>query len=272
MMINCFGLLSLALLACSNSPQPEQAAGQDVVNDELKAALAVEEPEFRADTFRYDLEYVMGKFDPATHPDFVLVDAQYADRNDRYLHQATYAAFRRMYEAAKADGVTLTIISATRNFESQKGIWEAKWTGQRKIENGKDASKAYPDPKARALKILEYSSMPGSSRHHWGTDMDLINLTNEYFDEGAGKKAYEWLRDNAAAYGFCQPYTAGRTQGYHEERWHWSYLPLAQPLTALARAELKDDMIQGFAGAETGQTIGIVENYVLGINLECLPE
>ncbi|MEE8482781.1 MAG: hypothetical protein V3S12_05455, partial [Acidiferrobacterales bacterium] len=28
-------------------------------------------------------------------------------------------------------------------------------------------------------------------------------------------------------YGFCQPYTAGRAQGHREEKWHWSYRPLA---------------------------------------------
>lgn len=262
-------LLGLCLLACSNTTETADtpASGES----KLAAALAVETPVFNPDTFRYDLQFVMGKFDPATHEDFVPVESKYADRAGRFLHKETYAAFLNMYEAAKADGVTLTIVSAARNFEMQKGIWEAKWNGSRKIENGKDASKAYPDPKTRALKILEYSSMPGSSRHHWGTDIDLVRLTNEYFDTEDGKKVYDWLLANAAEFGFCQPYTAGRSTGYHEERWHWSYLPLAQPLTALARLQLKDEMIQGFAGSETAAGIGIVENYVLGINLECLP-
>lgn len=269
-MITWFGLLSLILLACSNTPEQRETPPQSNDN-KLVAALAVETPVFSPDTFRYDLNYVMGKFDPATHPDFVHIEARYTDGNDRYLHQETYANFIRMYEAAQTDGVTLTIVSAARNFDMQKGIWEAKWNGSRKIENGKNAAEAYPDPKTRALKILEYSSMPGSSRHHWGTDVDLINLNNDYFDTGEGKKAYDWLLANAAAFGFCQPYTSGRPFGYQEERWHWSYLPLAQPLTALARLQLKDDMIEGFAGAETAKSIEIVERYVLGINMECLP-
>lgn len=265
------GLLLMGLLACSNAPETDGAVS-DSGNSQLMNALAEETPAFNPDTFRYDLKYVMGQFDPAQHEDFVLVEAQYSNRNDRYLHQDTYSAFKRMYEAALADGVKLTIVSAARNFEVQKSIWEAKWNGSRKIENGKDASQAYPDPQTRALKILEFSSMPGSSRHHWGTDIDLINLNNEYFASGEGKKAYDWLLANAAAYGFCQPYTAGRQYGYNEERWHWSYLPLAQPLTALARMQLKDSMIGGFAGSEVAESIGIVEKYVLGINLECLPE
>lgn len=265
------GVLLLGLVACSNTPEKEETNAYEK-EDKLGTALAEEDSAFDPDTFRYDLAYIMGKFDPAQHPDFTLIDAQYSNTAGRYLHRETYDAFLRMYKAALAEGITLTIVSAARNFEMQKGIWEAKWNGERTIEDGKDASQAYPDPKTRALKILEFSSMPGSSRHHWGTDVDLVNLNNEYFDSGEGKKTYDWLLANAAAYGFCQPYTAGRPQGYHEERWHWSYLPLAQPLTAKARSQLKDAMIEGFAGAETASEIGIVENYVLGINLECLPE
>lgn len=220
----------------------------------------------------FTTDYIMGHFDPAQHPDFVQVDARYADREGLYLRRDTYEAFLRMREAAKKEGITLVIRSATRNFDYQKGIWERKWTGAQAIENGKDASKAYPDPKARALKILEYSSMPGTSRHHWGTDMDLNAFNNEYFGAGEGLKIYQWLTAHASEYGFCQPYSPKgdeRPFGYNEEKWHWSYLPVALPLTALAKEKLKDDMIAGFQGAEVAEEIGVVEKYVLGINGEC---
>lgn len=222
----------------------------------------------------FTTDYIMGHFDPAEHPDFTLVAARYADREGLYLRKDTYEAFLRMHEAAKKDGVNLVIRSATRNFDYQKGIWEGKWTGARPIENGKDASKAYPNPKERALKILEYSSMPGTSRHHWGADMDLNAFSNSYFEKGEGLKIYEWLTSHAAEYGFCQPYSPKgeeRPYGYNEEKWHWSYLPVAQPLTALAKEKLKDEMIAGFKGAEVAEEIGVVEKYVLGVNPECLP-
>lgn len=222
----------------------------------------------------FTLEYLMGKFDPAKHPDFTLVDAKYADNGERYLRKDTYKAFQQMHAAALADGIKLEIISATRNFESQKSIWEGKWTGQRKTTGVEgNIAEVLPDAKDRALKILEYSSMPGSSRHHWGTDIDLNNLNNRYFDNGEGKKIYDWLRTHAREYGFCQPYSPKgkeRPYGYNEERWHWSYLPVAQQLTKLAKNQLKDEMISGFAGAEAAQRIGIVEKYVLGINEACL--
>ena len=135
----------------------------------------------------FDRTYVTGQFDPATHPDFVAIELPYGNRTGMYLRKDTYRAFLAMHAAAAKTGIQLQIISATRNFQAQKAIWEAKWTGNRLIENGKNAAKAYPEPVSRALKILEYSAMPGASRHHWGTDIDLNNLSPAYFQSGQGQ-------------------------------------------------------------------------------------
>ena len=216
--------------------------------------------------------YLTGKFDPLKHPDFVKVAAKYTDGDPYVLHKQTYASFERMYAAALADGVKLVMVSATRNFARQKQIWEAKWNGKRLLEGRDKADEVYPDPADRARAILRYSSMPGTSRHHWGTDIDLNDLENSYFARGEGKKVYDWLTANAATYGFCQPYTAkgpARPNGYEEEKWHWSYLPLATKLTDYAVMALKDTDISGFAGAEAAPRIGVLENYVLGINTAC---
>ena len=224
-----------------------------------------------------ELLYITGHFDPAHHPDFAVVPEAYASRGGLYLRKETLEAFRRMYDSAMQDGVQLRIVSATRNFNTQKDIWEAKWNGDRLVEDGRDLAKTTPDPVERALAILRYSSMPGTSRHHWGSDMDLNNLTNEYFAQGEGLKIYTWLQQHAYSFGFCQPYTAQdslRPTGYQEEKWHWSYLPVAQPLTIQAQYYLSDDMINGFLGAETADSIHVVQNYVLGVNQQCkeLPE
>ncbi|MEZ4935455.1 MAG: M15 family metallopeptidase [Saprospiraceae bacterium] len=225
-----------------------------------------------AQPIEFSLEYLMGQFDPAQHPDFVAVEKIYSDGDAYFLRKETYESFKKMWTAAKADGIELRIISATRNFDRQKSIWEAKWTGARKIENGANASVKYPDPKTRALKILEYSSMPGTSRHHWGTDMDINDLDNYTFEHGKGKEVYDWMVANAARFGFCQPYSPKgeqRPNGYNEEKWHWSYIPVARQLTDLAATRLKDEMINGFKGAQTAVEIGVVQKYVLGVNEEC---
>jgi len=223
--------------------------------------------------YSYNLSYLTGHFDPSGHPDFVLVDTQYADRPGLYLHKDTYAAFIEMHAAALKEGVQLQIRSATRNFYAQKGIWERKWTGETTIENGQDASVAYPDPVQRAQMILKYSSMPGSSRHHWGSDIDLNAFDNSWFESGNGLRIYEWLSQHGSVFGFCQPYSAkgeSRPYGYEEERWHWSYMPLSEPLTQMAADSLHDSAISGFLGSETAKKLHIVERYVLGINQECL--
>jgi len=265
-------LVAMVLLSC----QVRESAPAEA-KPELQKAVAtpvVEEVVTEIEASKFDTAYLMGKFDPAKHPDFVKLAPKHASRNDMFLRKETYDAFIQMYEAAKQEGVPLLIISATRNFERQKQIWEAKWTGAQLV-GGEDISKTIKTPVERALKILEYSSMPGSSRHHWGTDIDLNNLSESHFQTPEGRKMYEWLREHAAEYGFCQPYSPqgkDRPNGYHEEKWHWSYMPIAKKLTVLARKNLKDEMISGFKGAETAVSIGVVKNYVLGINSECVKE
>lgn len=274
-------LLLFSLIACGQpgNEQPEQkTAPADTYLQATDSQPAIpaetqQETVQAAATASFSIEYLTGHFDPARHPDFVAVDKKYADGDGYYLRKDTYESFQKMWEAARADGISLTIISATRNFSRQKQIWEAKWTGDRKIENGANAAEKYPAPVTRALKILEYSSMPGTSRHHWGTDIDLNDLDNRTFEQGQGKKVYDWLQKHAAEFGFCQPYTPkgkARPDGYNEEKWHWSYIPVARQLTSLASEKLKDDMIGGFKGAETAKEIGVVKKYVLGINKACL--
>ena len=208
--------------------------------------------------------YLMGKFDYTQHKGFVLVPKPYTDREGMYLRKETYAAFVKMYQAARREGITLTIISSTRNFYRQKEIWEGKWA--------RFATET-PDPVDRARRILEYSSMPGSSRHHWGTDIDLNDLENHAFEAGGPhEKMYSWLTKNAHRFGFGQPYTPkgpDRPEGYYEEKWHWSYLPLSKPLLQQYKDMISDADITGFTGAEMASKIGIVQNYVLGISPTC---
>lgn len=236
----------------SNVPAPAPVA------ETAKPALAATAPTANVSV---TTDYLLGKFDPARHADFVTVGKPYSDKPGMTLRKETFEAFKKMFEAAQKEGVTLKIISSTRNFFRQKEIWEGKWAR---------FAKDTPAAKARALKILEYSSMPGSSRHHWGTDIDLNELENYHFEKGGKyEKAYQWLTKHAHEYGFCQPYTAGRPSGYKEEKWHWSYTPLSKPFLEQFEKNIHDADIKGFKGADTATEIGIVKNYVLGINNAC---
>jgi LAS superfamily LD-carboxypeptidase LdcB len=171
--------------------------------------------------------YLSGKFDPAVHPLFINLSKLSipTDGRTHYLRISTARALKRMIDAFQKDhpGVRLYVTSSTRNFDYQKRIWDAKFYGHRLVD-GKNIKKTIPDEKERVRKILEVSSMPGTSRHHWGTDFDINTLVNSYYAKGDGKIIYQWLSENAARYGFYQAYTAGRSGGYNEEKWHWSYV------------------------------------------------
>lgn len=220
----------------------------------------------------YTLRDLMGTFDPKSDAEFVSIPSQYADRPGQVMRKTAFEAFVKMFEAAKADGIALQIRSATRNFDYQKGIWERKWTGQTTLSDGINAARDINDDVDRALKILEYSSMPGTSRHHWGTDIDLNAFNNAYFESGTGKKVYDWLTAHAADYGFGQPYSPkgqDRPHGYNEEKWHWSYLPISVPMTQAAEQIMRDEQIKGFEGDHTAVQIGVVKKYILGIDKSC---
>ena len=244
----------LCVGGCSQNPPAPQTP------DALPAHYSLQDSA-RDSVPEVDIDYLLGRFDPATRKDFVAIGKPYTDKSGMLLRREAFEAFKKMFEAAEKDGISLRIISATRNFRRQKEIWEAKWERY---------SKATPEAKARALKILEYSAMPGASRHHWGTDIDLNDLNNPSFEKnGKFAKAYAWLSAHAHEYGFCQPYTAGRAHGYKEEKWHWSYTPLSKHFLAVFKNKITDKDLTGFKGAETATEIGILQHYVSGINTAC---
>ena len=200
-------------------------------------------------------ELLLGKIKYEEQQDFIKVPKEHASR-PMFLNTDTYTAFIQMYNAAKRDGISLQIISGARNFDQQKTIWERKWQGNKDL-----------DPETRTQKILEFSSMPSTSRHHWGTEIDLNNLENSYFEHGKGKAEYEWLVKNASRFGFHQVYNSkatGRT-GYAEEKWHWSYLPLAGSYLEKYNQLINYIDINGFEGAYLAKTHKMISAYVNGI-------
>jgi LAS superfamily LD-carboxypeptidase LdcB len=206
-------------------------------------------------------DYLIGKTVFSKDSGFVKLNPAYCDNRTVYLRIRVAEAFEKMRVAAKKDGITLIVLSGSRSFEQQKNIWEKKWNNLKNLA-----------PKERALKVLQYSSMPMSSRHHWGTDIDLNSLDNNYFKSGQGLKIYNWLTENAPKYGFCQVYTDkknGRT-GYEMEKWHWSYMPLSRQVLERYNKRVKITDFKGFSGSEMADTVNVIKNYVNGIeDCEC---
>lgn len=206
----------------------------------------------------YTKAEILGDIEPAQMRSFDRLKAKYTSKESAYLRDEVYDAFKEMWKQARRDGVSLTIISATRNRAYQAGIWNRKWN-------------SFGGPEeTRAARILEYSSMPGTSRHHWGTDFDINALNNEYFESGAGQKVYDWMQVHAHEYGFFQPYTRYnnfRDAGYHEEKWHWSYYPTASKFQRAYNHIVSYDDLEGFNGSEYAQKLDVINNYVNGIEI-----
>jgi LAS superfamily LD-carboxypeptidase LdcB len=157
------------------------------------------------------------------------------------LHAATAAALLQLRAAALLDGVELLPVSGFRSFEHQLRIWNEKFRGQRPLlsRSGMTLDVRSMPEDARVEAILQWSALPGASRHHWGTDLDVIDraslpngesvnlLPEEYSVGGRFFRLYQWLTANAADYGFFWPYDADRG-GVQPEPWHLSFAPIAQ--------------------------------------------
>ena len=161
----------------------------------------------------YSSEILMGKKEP------LLVGSNYR------LQLIVAEAFEKMKIEATKDGIKIYSASSYRGYDHQKRIWNNKWERySKKGLRGLDI----------ANKIIEYSTIPGTSRHHWGTDLDVIDmnikvtgdkLVAQNFEKGgAYEKLGRWLKANASQYGFELVYTKNpKRRGFKYEPWHLTY-------------------------------------------------
>jgi LAS superfamily LD-carboxypeptidase LdcB len=144
---------------------------------------------------------------------------------------------------AQAQGFELAIASSFRSYERQRLIWNGKASGARPVHDdaGQLLSADQLLPVELLHAILRFSAMPGSSRHHWGTDVDVFDaaaLDEGYSVElspaevapmGVFDPFHCWLDRCISAgksHGFYRPYSHD-TGGVAVERWHLSYAPIS---------------------------------------------
>lgn len=150
---------------------------------------------------------------------------------DNLLHKTAYYAFKEMHKAAKEKYINIEIISGYRSFDHQLSIWNRKY---KYYENRGLTGKEILD------KITTYSAIPGTSRHHWGTEIDIIDADNtkpqsnilqaqHFHDLGNYCELNEWMQQNAHNFGFYQVYTNDDSRpGFAYEPWHYSFEPLSK--------------------------------------------
>jgi LAS superfamily LD-carboxypeptidase LdcB len=159
------------------------------------------------------------------------------------VHGGVVAPVRRLQAEARTAGFDLAILSGFRSFDQQLAIWNRKATGKRAVLD----SDAVPVDITRlserdlVFAILRWSALPGASRHHWGTDLDIYDLAArpagyeielipaEVNPGGMFGPLHAWLDARIASgtsFGFFRPYDQDRG-GVAPERWHLSYAPVA---------------------------------------------
>lgn len=155
------------------------------------------------------------------------------------IHTQMVSAWQSMQSQAKLAGFNLQIASGFRNFDRQLMIFNNKLSGITKVKDKHNNLVDIPNlsPSQKVHAIMHYSALPGASRHHWGSDIDIYDPDLlgdeklmleawEYAEGGPFAELTSWLKENAKEYGFYLPY-AKYQGGVAEEPWHLSYLPLA---------------------------------------------
>lgn len=170
------------------------------------------------------------------------------------LHREAAPAFLAMRAAAVAAGIELEPVSSFRDFDAQVRIWNEKFRGERPLydRDGVELAHATLSESELLDAILCWSAAPGASRHHWGTEIDVIDraavppgvrfrlLPEEYFPGGPFAELSAWLDANMAGFGFFRPYRTDRG-GVSPEPWHLSYAPVSQrALGQLSVATLRE--------------------------------
>jgi LAS superfamily LD-carboxypeptidase LdcB len=181
------------------------------------------------------------------------------------LHREAVQPFLDMRAAAAAAGFDLVPVSSFRDFDAQLKIWNEKHRGERTLYDraGLRLEHAKLNESELIDAMLCWSAVPGASRHHWGTEIDVVDrnalppgqgaklLPIEYGPKGPFARLNDWLDEHMQAYGFFRPYANDRG-GVAPEPWHLSYAPVAegaveQLTVEVLRAALEERAVAGKA-------------------------
>ena len=158
------------------------------------------------------------------------------------IHPDVIDPLQNLCERAEAAGLRLRVASGFRSFARQLAIWNAKARGARPVldDSGQPLDLGVLDDRTRMHAILRWSALPGASRHHWGTDIDVWDaaavpagyrlklVAEEYAPGGPFFALHTWLATELGEdTGFFRPYAAD-TGGVAPEPWHLSFAPVAR--------------------------------------------
>jgi LAS superfamily LD-carboxypeptidase LdcB len=167
------------------------------------------------------------------------------------MHPQAVGPFLEMKADAARAGIDIAITSAFRDFLAQERIWNLKWRGERPLYDARGEVRKHSvlAPAELVEAILCWSALPGASRHHWGTELDVVDraavppdyrvrlVPSEAAPGGPFHPLHCWLDENMSRYGFFRPYRTFRG-GVLPEAWHLSFAPVAERALAVLTPDL----------------------------------
>ena len=173
------------------------------------------------------------------------------------LQRNALEPFLVMKDAAAREGIAIEIVSSFRDFAAQQRIWDMKYRGKRPLYDGHGNVRDHAS--LTETELIEaigcWSAVPGGSRHHWGSDIDVIDraaapegyrarlLPEETQPGGVFHRMHQWLDENMARYGFFRPYRTFRG-GVFPEPWHLSYAPVSTVALQGLTPELLEEAVR----------------------------
>ena len=191
---------------------------------------------------------------------------------NHFLQAEAAKAFQGLQQSAVNNGFNLQPASSFRDFARQQLIWNGKFSGERKVPDdfGTALELGQLDDWQKCLAILRWSALPGASRHHWGTEIDIFDPDLlpqgqtlqlepwEYEKGGYFFELSEFLTENLPHFDFALPFTQmPKNKKIGHEPWHISYLPLAEQAAKQFSSEV---LTLSWQNEEIGGKTALLEN------------
>lgn len=179
---------------------------------------------------------------------------------EKPIHHQCVGPIRKIKADAKAAGFDLQVVSGFRDFERQRLIWNGKLQGSRPVYDSDEQLLNLDNLSIieRIYAVMRWSAIPGASRHHWGTEIDIFDASSlpegyqlelkveETRSTGVMGEFYQWLDYYLEAQKeWFRPYAFDKG-GVAPEPWHLSFQPLAVDYEKAMNCESLSDVFQKY--------------------------
>ena len=179
------------------------------------ASSKEESPVFDFDSYELRLVNPWNSIPEGFNPELENIDKAYAGFDGAQFDARAIDRLHALCDAAKKDGIKLTVISAYRTNSFQT------FNFNRKVDRVMAANPNLTRGEAekQAEKVV---ARPGTSEHQVGLAVDF----NSVEDSFKNTKAYSWLVAHCSDYGFILRYTEEKQEktGIIPEPWHYRYV------------------------------------------------